>query len=141
MSKRNHPFIPVLAAIIRNEKNEILIARRKPHLSNGGLWEFPGGKLHQDEKPEECLKREINEELGIDVDVGSVYHIVNHKKQGRAILLMAYTCDLIGGKLDLIDHDEAKWAESSELLNYNYSEPDIPVAKKLIREYLERHND
>ena len=59
------------------EKNKVLIGRRAPHERAPGLWEFPGGKMEQGETPEECLKRELMEELGIKADIGTFLQSMN----------------------------------------------------------------
>lgn len=125
------PIIPVLAALIKNKQGEFLIARRKTALSNGGKWEFPGGKLLAGETPEECLAREIKEEMGIDIDVLNPFHIVNHSSQTKSILLIAYTCNYNGGKIALRDHDQIAWVEPAQAIKYHLSEADKPIAEKL----------
>ncbi|MFQ5584559.1 MAG: (deoxy)nucleoside triphosphate pyrophosphohydrolase, partial [Calditrichia bacterium] len=123
-----------VAAVIRNASGNILVAKRNPRLSNGGKWEFPGGKLGVDEIPEECLKREILEELGIEIEVKTVFHVVNSVVPDKSILLIAYNCRFRKGEFTLSDHDEIRWLSPAEILNLNLSEPDIPVARKLIAE-------
>lgn len=125
------PIIPVLAALIKNKKGEVLLARRKAVLSNGGKWEFPGGKLLVGESPEQCLAREIKEEMGIDIEVLNPFHIVNHSTQGKSILLIAYLCDYNGGEITLRDHDQIVWAKHEQAIKYDLSEPDKPIAEKL----------
>jgi len=129
-----NPIIPVLAALIKNKKGEFLIARRKVALSNGGKWEFPGGKLLANETPEECLAREIKEEMGIDVEVLNPFHIVNHPSQAKSILLMAYLCNYNSGEIELRDHDRIVWVIPDHAIKYDLSDPDKPIAKKLGQE-------
>lgn len=129
--KPNVPIIPVLAALIQNEKGEFLVARRKAALSNGGKWEFPGGKLHAGETPEKCLSREIKEELGLEISVQSPFHIVNEAYSERSILLISYLCRYHGGELILRDHDEVAWVDPKRLTKIDLSKPDIPIAEKL----------
>jgi len=129
--KQDIPFIPVLAALIKNENGEFLIAKRKSDLSNGGKWEFPGGKLRFSETPEECLKREIKEELGIDIIVLNPFQIVNQSLYNKSILLIAYLCSYEGGELRLKDHDLVKWINPNLLMEHELSEPDRPISLKL----------
>ena len=91
--KQDIPFIPVLAALIENPKGEFLIARRRSDLSDGGKWEFPGGKLRYSETPEECLRREIKEELGLDIIVRNPFQIINQSYPEKSILLIGYLCN------------------------------------------------
>lgn len=126
--------IPVVAAVILDERNRVLIAQRKQTDSQGGLWEFPGGKLKASETPEQCLIREIKEELGLSITVGNIFSAVNHAYSDKSILLLAYHCRIVGGTIQLKEHQDAKWVKLGELLNFNLSAADIPVAKKLIKE-------
>ena len=128
---QNGPIIPVLAAIIQNEQNRVLIARRKPGLSNGRKWEFPGGKLLVNESPEECLKREIREEMGVNVKVTKPFHLVNFREGQRSILLIGYLCEFLGGDWALADHDQILWVEKERLCDYEFSAADIPIVNKL----------
>jgi 8-oxo-dGTP diphosphatase len=125
----------VLAALIKNENGEFLVARRKSDLSNGGKWEFPGGKLRFSETPEACLKREIKEELGLDIIVRSSFQIVNQSYPNKSILLIAYLCSYVGGELSLKDHDLVKWINPNFLMDHDLSEPDKPIALKLAEIY------
>lgn len=129
--KKQQPFIPVLAALIKNDKEEYLIAKRKAILSNGGKWEFPGGKLLAGEVLEECLKREIKEELGIEIIVKDPFQIVNQQFQERSILLISYLCEYVSGEIFLKDHDRIEWIKPDLIINYDLSEPDKPIASKL----------
>jgi len=71
-----HKFIGV--AVIRNDRGEILIDKRRQDGLMGGLWELPGGKIEPGETVEECIKREIWEELGIEIEVGLSLIVINH---------------------------------------------------------------
>jgi len=134
--KENRQITPVLAAIIQNTQGHILIARRNPELSNGGKWEFPGGKLLFGESPEDCLKREIKEEMGIDIAVRTPFHLVNFSYKERAILLIGYICEFQGGQWRLLDHDQVLWVERKKLSEYDFSAADIPIVRKLQNEVL-----
>ncbi len=134
MIKKDKKIVPVLSAIIFNEKNEILIARRKPGMSQALKWEFPGGKLKPGESPEECLKREIKEELGINIQVEKIFHAVNYSYPDKNILLLAYISKYISGCFNLKDHSEFRWEIYQKLKNYDFSKADIPVVEKLEKE-------
>ncbi|RMF60049.1 MAG: 8-oxo-dGTP diphosphatase MutT [Calditrichaeota bacterium] len=126
-------MIPVVAAIIFNTEKQVLIARRKSTLSNGGKWEFPGGKLHPGEEPEKCIQREIQEELGIRIVAENIFYAVNKIYPTFNLLLLAYHCRYVSGQVQLKDHDEICWVPVSRLLEYDLSEADIEVAKKLMK--------
>lgn len=129
--EKQETIVPVLAGIIENAEKRILLTRRKPHLSNAGKWEFPGGKLHPGEQPPACLQRELREELGIDVRVEQPFEIVNFSYDQEHILLIAYRCQYRGGQIRLVDHDRYEWVSPKELLKYDLSAADIPIAQRL----------
>lgn len=126
-------MISVAAAIIFKD-NQVLIAKRAAHKPLAGYWEFPGGKIEAGEIPEQCLIRELAEELQINVKVND--HLMDHiHNYGDFIIeLRAYTCSFIAGQLTLTDHDEVLWVDLNELLSYQLAPADVPVARKLINE-------
>lgn len=129
------PIIPVLAAVIFNNRGEVLLAQRKSHLSQGMKWEFPGGKLKVGESPENCLKREIREEMGIEIEVREIFHAVNYSYPGKNILLLAYLTDYCSGDFNLSDHIGVAWVPLNRLIEYDLSPADLPVTKKLLKIY------
>ena len=118
----------VTAAIIRKGA-KILIARRAPNKHLAGFWEFPGGKIEEGETPQECLKRELEEELGIVVSVGTFFMENEHHYEDKIILLKAYECDHISGDIILNDHDQIEWVETAEFVNFKFAPADIPFIK------------
>ena len=125
-------YLPVLAALIKNDDGEILLAKRREDLSNGGMWEFPGGKLHVDESPETGLIREIREELGVDIEVNFPFHIVSQRDGERVILLMSYWCKLISGQFHLLDHTEIRWVQPEQMPALQFSPADVDIVRKLL---------
>jgi 8-oxo-dGTP diphosphatase len=123
----------VVAAIIK-DKDKILIAQRnsKDHLA--GKWEFPGGKIEPGETPEECLVREIREELRIDVEIGSFYDDNVYGSKDQAIHLLFYWAEVMNGKITAIVHDDVKWITTKELARFDFAPADIPIVKRLERE-------
>lgn len=126
-------FLPVTAAVIEKD-GKVLIARRKRSFM-GHNWEFPGGKLEDNETLEECLRREIREELGIDIAVGKLIssrkHVLNCQS---AIVLYAYRADYLSGNIVLNDHDEIAWVTPDDLVKYNYPDPDWLIVKDILKE-------
>jgi mutator protein MutT len=113
----------VLAAIL--EKNgRWLIAKRKKGDRFAGFWEFPGGKLEPGETPEECLARELSEELGIRVRVGKLLGTVRCSSPGLAIELTAYRVTHSDGSIRLQDHEEIRWVFPEEIAGFSLTEPD-----------------
>ena len=127
-------MIIVLAAIIV-EKDRILIARRRAGKHLSGFWEFPGGKLEEGENDHSCLRREIKEEMAVDIKV--IKHFMNneHSYGENQILLKSYICELDDNQeFFLTDHDMIEWVKSKDLLNYNIAQADIPIAEALMNE-------
>lgn len=125
----------VAAAIIINN-GKILIAQRAENQKLAGKWEFPGGKVESGETPEECLKREINEEFGIDIKVNDFFGESIYQYDTETIKLIAYKAQWIDGEYKLTAHSQIKWIESYELENYDFAPADIPFIKKLKEELI-----
>src|SRR5271165_6503783 len=85
-------FVAVAAGLVFR-KGLLLIAQRRPQDHLGGLWEFPGGKVHENESDEDCLKRELMEELGIEVQIKGLIETVNHEYAEKAVCLKFFHCD------------------------------------------------
>lgn len=126
-------MIRVAAAIIENEQGLLLIARRKPEKSQGGLWEFPGGKLEEGESPEACLRRELMEEMGIEIAVQKRFGVNEHSYGAIRIELAAYEAKLVAGEIKLIDHDEYRWVRKERLADYSFAPADIKFVAMLMQ--------
>lgn len=121
----------IVTASILKKENRYLVTRRAPGEKLAGYWEFPGGKVEGDESFEECLAREIKEELSLDIDVGNLFHEVVHQYDGGGIILKAFHSEWISGALSLSVHDDYKWLEAGEILKLKLAPADIPIAEKL----------
>ncbi len=119
-------IIPVTAGIIIKDK-KVLVVQRKPASSRELLWEFPGGKIEKGEDARQCLKREIYEELGIEVDVGERFEIVYHQYEDMKILLLSYLCQLVHGEPLARDCHRFRWITGTELRDLPMTEADIPL--------------
>lgn len=118
-------MVSVAAAIICL-REKILITRRAPGKHLAGYWEFPGGKIESGETPEECLIREIGEELSILISVDDFVQENLHDYGDKLVLLKAYRCTYISGDVALIDHDDAQWVLPEQLNQYRLAPADIP---------------
>jgi len=125
-----HP-LRVLAAVLE-EDGRWLIAKRRSEDRFGGLWEFPGGKMERGETPEECLARELFEELGIRVRVDRYLGSVHHSSPGLVIELIAYRVTHLAGSFCLKDHEEVRWVSPPEIGRYYLTEPDKLLLRKLL---------
>ncbi|MDB5132841.1 MAG: hydrolase [Mucilaginibacter sp.] len=123
-------IISVTAAII-NRAGKILIARRAKHKHLGGYWEFPGGKIEANETPEICLKRELAEELQIEVKIEKFFMENLYIYPQITVLLKSYLCTFISGEIQLIDHDEVLWVNKDQLGSFNFAPADIPIIQQL----------
>ena len=124
----------VTAAIIW-DAGRVLLTRRGPGEKLSGLWEFPGGKVEPTETLEQCLARELLEELGLEVCVGNVVAESVYTYDHGAIRLVAMEARILKGKLTLSVHDKAEWVPPHVLEQYALAPADVAVAhavKKLL---------
>ncbi len=112
-------------------RRRVLLSRRKPGESNQGLWEFPGGTVRAGETPQQALEREILEELGVRAKAGPVVARNEYRYADGAIMLVAVQAELESLDFKLTDHDLAEWVPLSELLSFDLSPADIPIAREL----------
>ena len=117
------------AILIKDDK--ILIARRKEIDRQGGKWEFPGGKIQENETPRECLIREMKEEFDIDVEVGKFFGKSTYHYGHGTIRLLAYHVAWIDGQLSLNAHADCRWVYPSQLDDFDFTAADIPLVEKL----------
>ncbi len=120
----------VVAAVIEKD-GKILVARRKPGLMAGGMWEFPGGKLEDGETAERCLERELEEELGVRTRVGDLLCSVPFSGALMAFELLVFRTELLSDSFRLTDHDEIRWQAPGDMVEALFSEPDRPVVRML----------
>ncbi len=119
-------MIRVVAGIIIR-KNTVLIARRAPHKTMAGKWEFPGGKIESGESPERALEREIGEEFGVVVRAERYIATNLHDYEDFSIELLAYRANYVKGEFKLSDHDQIAWVNKEQLKNYDLAAADIPL--------------
>jgi len=123
--------VKVVTAAVLIKAGKCLIAKRPNNDSLAGLWELPGGKIELGESPETCLKREIMEELCIEVDVGQFFGgSIYHYDRGT-INLQAYITTWVTGELKLLFHDELAWVDNTTIDDYIYAPADIPIIEKV----------
>lgn len=130
--KTDLPHIHVACAIIERD-GLTLAARRSEKMSLPLKWEFPGGKIDPGESPEDCLVRELHEELGIHISVGSCLQAASHSYSSFRVTLYPFICRIICGEITLHEHAEIVWLQAEKLPELDWAEADIPV----IGEYLE----
>jgi len=130
MRKCGDLMIEVSAAIIEKD-GKVLIAQRQGNKSQGLKWEFPGGKIEPEETAEESLKREIKEELDIDIDVKEMFGESIYKYPTGTIKLIAFYSEWKSGDLKLFEHNAVKWVTVDELKAYDFAPADIAFIRKM----------
>lgn len=114
-----------------------LLITQRPHGKIGALkWEFPGGKVEEDEDPKDCLKREVREELGIDISVGGIVEVIFHRYPEYSVLLLFYMCDWISGEAHAYECNAFEWINPRNLLRYDFLEADRDLIHNLASENL-----
>ncbi len=130
------PHYTVTAAVIQKEDGQqeknVLLARRPSHGLLGGMWEFPGGKLQEGEDLPACLKREICEELGVDISVGEPFGIYQHAYTHFRVTLHAFLCTLPDGTPHALEASELRWVKPAELGAYPMGKIDRQIASRLV---------
>ncbi|MDO5040397.1 8-oxo-dGTP diphosphatase MutT [Clostridium sp.] len=121
--------IEVVAAVIKKE-DKIFITRRG-YGEFIDMWEFPGGKIESGETREEALKREIQEELELDINIKDFLSTIEYDYPNFHLTMHCFICEIIGGELALNAHNDAKWISFNELENQNWIPADILVVNDL----------
>ena len=124
------PRIRVVAGVLTRGES-FLIARRRRGKSLAGFWEFPGGKLEDNETPEQALVRELKEEFSIDVRVGDYIGQAEYDYEHISIELIAYRASIQTGDFQLTDHDAIEWVTLEEATGYKLAPADIPILRQL----------
>lgn len=122
--------LEITAGIIKN-KNKVLIGQRKFHDKFGGKWEFPGGKLENSEIPEDCIIRELKEELNIDIK--EFKHLLSYTKDFSVykMIIHAFLITEYIGDFQINDHEQVIWTDIQNLNDFDFLEADKEIIKKL----------
>jgi 8-oxo-dGTP diphosphatase len=122
----------VVAALIFRE-GKILVCQRTRHQTMPLKWEFPGGKIEPGEQPRDALRRELEEELGIDASIGEEVARIRHEyKTGAAVELRFFAVREYEGELENKIFKDMKWAERSELPSLDFLEADLGLVRNLV---------
>lgn len=125
--------VKVAAGLVCHE-GRYLIARRKPGVHLAGFWEFPGGKREPGETLEECLRRELFEELSIRIDVPMPFQVIRHEYPEKTVELHFFHCRIETGQATAIDCAEIRWVWPHELDSFEFPPADRPILEALRRQ-------
>ena len=131
LPKESVPHYTVSSAIIQRD-GQVLIAQRPANGLLGGMWEFPGGKVEPGEDLVSGLKREIREELGVEIEVDTTFGIYQHAYTHFRITLHAYLCKLNGSQPQTKYHTELIWTNPHSLRNYPMGKVDRQISNSLL---------
>ncbi len=121
----------VTAAILR-DAGKVLITRRPEGRPYAGMWEFPGGKMDGGETPQDCLRREIVEELDLRIEVGSIFEVAYYRYEWGPVLILAYECRPLSECIRNVEVAEHRWVFPSDLEEYTLLPADRPIIDKLL---------
>lgn len=125
--------IKVVAAIIENDQNEILCALRSPKMSMGNQWEFPGGKVEENEDPYSALVREISEELGCILETSrEIFNENTHEYDSFVINLLSIKAKIVLGTPIAKEHSKLIWLKRENLESLQWAPADLPAVKQLM---------
>lgn len=122
--------VEVSAALIFRD-GRLLITQRHAHSHLGGLWEFPGGKREAGETFEQCLVREIREELGTEIFVGELFEEIAHDYPEKSVHLKFFICKIISGEPQPLDCAAVKWVGQNELAQFEFPTADAQLLERL----------
>lgn len=125
------PILHVVCAIIINNRQELLLAQRASNMEHSGQWEFPGGKIKQNETDEEALIREIKEELDVYVSVKQPLKEVKWTYVNKQIILKPFLCRIESGIPSPLEHNALNWFPLSDLDSIDLVEADVEIVKEL----------
>ena len=125
-------LINVVCVILEDGEGRIFVARRPEGKALAGGWEFPGGKIEAGETPERALEREIQEELGIQIEVGNALTASSYDYDFGTVVLHPFRANILSGVINLTEHPEGRWVSRKDLSNLNWVPADIPIMQALL---------
>ncbi|MFZ5798463.1 MAG: (deoxy)nucleoside triphosphate pyrophosphohydrolase [Desulfobulbaceae bacterium] len=128
--------IHVTCAIIERD-GSVLAAQRSATMSLPLKWEFPGGKIRNEESPDECLRREIAEELDVEIVACKPLSISTHSYPAITVTLYPFVCTIVAGEIKLHEHAAVTWLPPEKLHQLDWAEADLPVLAAYCQQLLE----
>lgn len=129
LSKKMKKTIRVVAAIITDGSR--FLATQRGYGDFKGMWEFPGGKIELGEMPEEALLREIKEELRVDISILRFFSTVDYEYPNFILNMDCYLCKIVGGNINLTEHQAAKWLALEDLMTVEWLPADVELVEQL----------
>ena len=123
----DRPGMQVVCAMIVRYDGKVLVCRRGAGRTLAGLWEFPGGKIEDGERAEDALRREIREELGVEIAVGEERPVVDWDYDDLRLRLLPFVCRLVQGEPQALEHAELRWCGGGEFFTLDWAPADVPV--------------
>lgn len=128
VKKRVH----VAVGVIVNSNQEILLAKRPDNLHQGGKWEFPGGKVEQDETVAEALKRELKEEVNLALTSSTPFMEISHDYPDKQVLLDIQLVNDFEGEAIGLENQLIRWVMKTDLVNYEFPEANKAILEKIL---------
>lgn len=126
----------VAVAVIINEKQQVLLALRQAYQHQGGLWEFPGGKVEADESAYQALVREIEEEIGITIFSAEAFIDLSHDYDDKSVLLDVWLVNEYSGEPLGREGQQLRWCAIENLIEDDFPAANSEIIKMLINNYL-----
>jgi mutator protein MutT len=133
MAEETKDGYKIVGVGIVQRAGKFLITQRKFSDHLGGIWEFPGGKKNPDESDEECISRELNEELGITVEVGTHIDTIRYSYPDRKLELRFYGCELKEGEPSPLEVEDFRWVKAAELIHFQFPRADRDLVERLVQ--------
>lgn len=134
-------MIDVVAGLIIDDHDRVLVCRRPHGKHLGGKWEFPGGKVEESESAEDALVRELEEELGITVETGTGLTPVVHDYGRGPIRLIPILCRIISGELEAREHSACRWCSPEDLPPLDWADADLPIVAEFLESCSHKSED
>lgn len=135
MNSSQKKNIHVVGAVI-TDGEKILCAQRGTEKALPELWEFPGGKIEENESPQEALRREIKEEMHCEIEIGEQVEHTVYEYEFGIVHLTTFYCKLLEGTPVLTEHIAIKWLKPNELEQVEWAPADIPAIEKIARTFV-----
>ena len=129
MTKEGKRHIHVACAIIERD-GLVLAALRSASMHLPLKWEFPGGKIEAGEGREECLKRELVEEMGVQIAVGRALTPATHEYPAFTVTLYPYVCSIVSGEITLHEHSAISWLPAVRMHELEWADADYPIIQE-----------